>query len=131
MQCEDCIANRGSSVGKLTLGTLLHASPEVINRALLVNSFTTSPAEIQAEFERQTGGQAWGDVSRTSVAVLREEERKAWDEGLPIATGITLKRIWIEGGTLTEQRANGLVGNPRMDTLEEVVANEIKRSSAL
>ncbi|KAJ5239315.1 hypothetical protein N7468_003934 [Penicillium chermesinum] len=115
-------------VGTLTLAVLLHATPEVLNRALTVNSFTTSPAEIQAEFERQTR-QVWKNVSRTSLAQLREEERKAWEAGIPAATGITLRRIWTEGGTLYAQRSNGLLGEPKMGTLAEVVAGEINRDA--
>lgn len=43
------------SVGTLVLATLRHPSAS-FNRALRVNSFTTTPAAIQAEFERQTTG---------------------------------------------------------------------------
>jgi len=119
------------SVGTLVVATLLHAAPESRNRPLCVNSFTTTPAEIQAEFERQTTGKAWDDVSRTSVARLRELETAAWEAGNPAATVITLRRIWTEGGTLYDQRANGLIGEPKMMSLEEVVANEVKRVSSL
>lgn len=119
------------SVGTLVLATLLKSTPETRNRPLCVNSFTTSPAEIQAEFERQTTGQAWSSVSNTSVARLRELEAEAWEAGNPAATVVTLRRIWTEGGTLYAQRANGLIGEPKMMTLEEVVANELKRVSSL
>lgn len=113
------------------MATLLNATPDVLNRPLTVNSFTTSPAEIQAEFERQTTGQPWKDVTRTPLARLREEESKAWDAGLPSATGVTLRRIWTEGGTLYEQRSNGLIGDPKTGTLQELVASEIKKGSSL
>ncbi|KAJ5677677.1 uncharacterized protein N7477_003310 [Penicillium maclennaniae] len=118
-------------VGTLVLATLLHATPESRNRPLCVNSFTTTPAEIQAEFERQTTGKPWDDVSRTSVERLRELETAAWEGGNPAATVFTLRRIWTEGGTLYDQRANGLIGEPKMTTLQEVVANEIKRVDSL
>jgi hypothetical protein len=118
-------------VGTLVLATLLHATPEIRNRPLCVNSFTTSPAEIQAEFERQTTGKPWDDVSCTSVSRLRELETAAWEAGNPAATVFTLRRIWTEGGTLYDQRANGLIGEPKMMSLQEVVANEIKRVSSL
>lgn len=118
-------------MGTLVLATLLNATPETRNRPLCVNSFTTSPAEIQAEFERQTSGQSWESVSNTSVARLRELETEAWEAGNPAATVVTLRRIWTEGGTLYAQRANGLIGEPKMMTLEEVVSNEIKRVSSL
>lgn len=118
------------SVGTLVLTTLLNTNPSTRNRPLCVNSFTTSPAEIQAEFERQTtAGQPWKNVSHTSLDRLRELETAAWEVGNPAATVITLRRIWTEGGTLYKQRDNGLIGEPKMMTLEEVVAKEIQRVS--
>ncbi|KAJ5585084.1 uncharacterized protein N7459_004884 [Penicillium hispanicum] len=114
-------------VGTFVLYTLLHAPREARNRPLCVNSFTTSPAEIQAEFERQTTGKPWVSVSRTSLPRLRELETAAWEAGNGAATVLTLRRIWTEGGTLYEQRANGLIGKPKTATLEEVVASEIRR----
>ncbi|KAJ5650325.1 uncharacterized protein N7484_004048 [Penicillium longicatenatum] len=118
-------------VGTLVLSTLLKASSEILNRALCVNSFTTTPAQIQAEFERQTTGAPWTDVSYTPLDRLRELEAKAWEEGKPVATVLTLRRIWTEGGTLYEKRANGIIGEPKVMGLEEVVANEIKRVASL
>lgn len=104
------------------------AGPEVRNRALRVNSFTTSPVDIQTEFEHQTtAGKSWDSVSCTSLPRLRELEAKAWEEGSAVATVLTLRRIWTEGGTLYAQRDNGLIGEPEMMGLEEVVANEISR----
>ncbi|KAJ5084489.1 hypothetical protein NUU61_009068 [Penicillium alfredii] len=118
-------------VGTLVLCTLLTDSPETRNRALCVNSFTTSPAEIHAEFERQTGGQPWESVSRTPLAWLRELEAAAWEAGNPAATVLTLRRIWTEGGTLYAQRDNGVIGEPGTMGLQEVVANEIRRVGSL
>ena len=103
--------------------------PDVaMNRALRVNSFTTTPALIQKEFERQTGGEAWKDVSETSLGQLRELESAAWEAGKPYATVLTLGRIWTEGGTIYDKRDNGLIGEPTMMTLEEIVAEEVKRA---
>ncbi|QQK41590.1 Isoflavone reductase family protein [Penicillium digitatum] len=115
-------------VGTLVLNTLLHATAETRNAALCVNSFTTSPDQIQAEFERQLDGQPW-DVSRTSLKNLREAEAAAWEAGNPAATVLTLRRIWGEGGTLYTKRANGLIEEPKVMGLEDVVANEIQRVS--
>ncbi|KAJ5157360.1 uncharacterized protein N7482_008460 [Penicillium canariense] len=111
-------------VGTLVVSTLLKATPETRNRPLCVNSFTTSPAEIQAVFESLTKG-PW-EVSFTPLERLRELEDEAWAAGNPAATVVTLRRIWTEGGTLYEQRANGLIGEPEMTTLEEIVAREIR-----
>ncbi|KAJ5748213.1 uncharacterized protein N7511_009909 [Penicillium nucicola] len=117
-------------VGTLVLNTLLHATAETRNSALCVNSFTTTPGKIQAEFERQTG-QKWESVSRTSLARLRELETQAWEAGKPAATVLTLRRIWTEGGTLYAERDNKAIGEPKVMGLEEVVANEIQRGSKL
>ncbi|KAJ5894587.1 hypothetical protein N7495_006278 [Penicillium taxi] len=122
--------SRFCSVGRFVVETLLTSTPEIRNRPLCVNSFTTSPAEIQAEFERQTG-EKWSDISYNSLDTLRALEAKAWESGSPFATVLTLRRIWTEGGTLYETRANGLIGEPETLTLEEVVANEIKRVNSL
>lgn len=123
-------ADSSASVGTLVLNTLLHATAETRNAALCVNSFTTSPDKIQAEFERQLGGEPW-DVSRASLARLRKLEAATWEAENPAATVLTLRRIWGEGGTLYAKRANGLIGEPKVMALEEVVANEIERVSKL
>lgn len=94
------------------------------NKALRVNSFTTTPAQILAEFERQEGGQPWSDVTYTSLQQLRDLEAAAWEAGSPDATVLTLRRIWTEGGTLYEKRDNELIGEPPMMTLKEVVKDE-------
>lgn len=116
-------------MGTFVVSTLLNVTPEIRNRPLCVNSFTTSPAEIQALFERQVPG-PW-EVSYTPLERLREIEDKAWAAGNPAATVATLRRIWTEGGTLYEQRANGLIGEPKTTSLEEIVAREVRRSSNL
>ncbi|KAL1988195.1 hypothetical protein VTN96DRAFT_725 [Rasamsonia emersonii] len=114
-------------VGTLVLATLRHPTAS-FNRALRVNSFTTTPAAIQAEFERQTGGSPWSDVQVTSLARLRELEQEAWDKSRPEATVLTLRRIWTEGGTLYEKRDNEVIGDPPMMTLEEIVAQLVKEA---
>jgi hypothetical protein len=48
------------------------------NRALKVNSFTTTPAEIVAEFEKQTG-EKWS-VSYTLLEKVHELEKKAYTD---------------------------------------------------
>lgn len=39
---------------------------------------------------------------------------------------LTLRRIWTEGGTLYETRDNGAVGEPKLTSLEEVVAQIVR-----
>jgi hypothetical protein len=110
-------------VGKLLVAALKHYEYSR-NRALKVNSFTTTPKEILAEFERQTGSK-W-EVSYTSIEELRKLEQQDWDAGHPAATGVTLKRIWTEGGTLYEKRDNEAIGVSDVDTLEDAVQLVIK-----
>lgn len=107
-------------VGKFVVGALLHPA-ETQNEAIHVNSFTTTPNEIAAEFERQTGGQKW-EVVHTSLSKLEELEKEAWEKGNPKAGGMTLRRIWASGGTLYEKRDNGLIGlEDGIDSLESAV----------
>ncbi|KAH9903916.1 isoflavone reductase family protein [Xylariomycetidae sp. FL2044] len=109
-------------VGRLLVAVLLH--PEVSdNRILKVNSYTTTPHEILAEFERQTGSK-W-DVSYTSMRDLKRYEQAAWQDGNPLAAGYTLKRIWTEGGTLYERTDNADLGMKSMDTLEMSVQQAV------
>ncbi|EXJ94495.1 hypothetical protein A1O1_02891 [Capronia coronata CBS 617.96] len=112
-------------VGKLVVLAALHADASR-NKALRVNSFTTTDAEILKEFEKQTGGQSW-KVSYTSLDELRRLEKEALAAGSPFATVCTLRRIWAEGGTLYEKRDNYLIdAEDVMDTLADAVAEAIK-----
>ncbi|CAJ2513160.1 Uu.00g012790.m01.CDS01 [Anthostomella pinea] len=111
-----------ADVGRLLIAVLLH--PEASdNRALKVSSYTTTPNEILAEFERQTGSK-W-DVSYTPLGDLRGLENNAWQEGSPVATVFTLRRIWTEGSTLYEKTDNAALGMAKMDTLEMSVQETI------
>lgn len=99
---------------------------ETRNRVLIVNSFTTTPRQIVAEYEKQTGGQPW-DVSFTSLNELKQLEKDAWSTGNPMAGLATLKRIWTEGGTLYDHRDNGIVGlENNVDTLEDAIESAIE-----
>lgn len=102
-------------VGKLVVAALLH--PEAAkNRALRVNSFTTTPHELLREFEKQTG-QKW-DVGYTSLAELKQLESET--------PSVTLRRIWTSGKTLYEKRDNGLIEmEPGLDDLESTVRQAI------
>ena len=109
--------------GKLVVAALLH--PEASkNRALRVNSYTTTPEEILAEYERQT--QSSWTKSYVSLDRLREREEMTWAAGRPSATAYTLRRIWTEGGTQYEKRDNDLIGAETMQTLADTVTNAIK-----
>jgi len=115
-------------VGRLLVAAVLH--PEASrNKALKVNSFTTTPREILAEIEKQTGGEKW-DVGYTSLDELRQAEQVLWAQGAPYATGVTLRRIWTEGGTLYEKRDNEAIGYADSDTLSTAVDIWIKAQDA-
>ena len=110
-------------MGKLLVGALQHPA-ESQDKILIVNSFTATPNEVLAEFEKQTGAK-W-DVTYTSLDKLKEIEKEAWEKGLPYATGATLRRIWTEGGTLyNKPRDNGVLGEPALETLEDQVRKTI------
>ena len=106
------------SVGKFVVAALLH--PEVSkNRALIVNSFTTTPHEIVKEFEKQTNSK-W-TVTYTSLDDLRKLEEESWEKGHPSAASMTLRRIWTEGGTLYDKMDNEELGVKETDTLKHQV----------
>jgi len=114
------------SVGKLLVAALLH--PEATHkRALIVNSFTTTPADVLAEFEKQTGTK-W-EVSYTPLEKLKELEKDAWEKNHPAAAVFTLRRIWSEGGTLYEKTDNEVLGSPKTETLEQQVKQAIAAQS--
>lgn len=111
-------------MGKLVVACLQHPK-ESEDKVLIVNSFTATPNEIVAEFEKQTGDK-WS-VSYTPLEKLKEVEQQAWESGAPYATPTTLRRIWTEGGTLYDKpRDNGLVGDPKMETLADQVTQIIE-----
>jgi NmrA-like family len=110
-------------VGRLIVASL-HRPKESRNKALVVNSFTTTPNAILAEFEKQTSAK-WA-VSYTSLEELKKIERDMWQKGVPQATGATLRRIWTEGGTLYDERDNEAIGAPESETLEIAVKRQIQ-----
>ena len=69
-------------------------------------------------------------VDYTSLEDLKAFEKWAYDTGAPYAGGITLRRIWTEGGTLYEKNDNDLIGPVKLETLSEVVSQIIKKQAA-
>ncbi|GAB1212283.1 hypothetical protein ATERTT37_001417 [Aspergillus terreus] len=110
-------------VGKFVVHTLTHWDV-ARNRALKLNSFTTTPRKILAEFEKQTNS-SWS-VEYTPLDELRQLEEEAWEKGNPLATLYTLRRIWTEGGTLYERWDNEDIGAVDTDSLEELVRGPSK-----
>ena len=113
-------------VGKLVVAALRFPE-ESKNRALLCNSFTTTPNAILAEFEKQTGGEKW-DVAVTDLETLKQLEKEAWAKQDARAVPLSLRRIWSEGGTLYgEPRHNGIIGmEESVDSLQSAVEQAIK-----
>jgi hypothetical protein len=96
------------------------------NRALIVNSFTTTPNGILAEFEKQTDAK-W-TVSFTSLDELKSIEKQVWETGQPFAAGVTLRRIWTEGGTLYEKSDNDVIHPTQLDSLVDIVREIIDQN---
>ncbi|KAF2011625.1 NAD(P)-binding protein [Aaosphaeria arxii CBS 175.79] len=113
-------------VGRLLVAALLTPTSNS-ERILKVNSFTTTPKEILAEYEKQTGAE-W-EVSYTSLDKLKELEEQAWERKVPFATVFTLRRIWTEGGTLYDERDNEKIGNPRVESLEDQVRSAVRQQT--
>ncbi|KAF9890866.1 hypothetical protein FE257_005442 [Aspergillus nanangensis] len=110
-------------VGKFVVHTLTHWDV-ARNRAMKVNSFTTTPRGILEEFEKQTNSK-W-TVDYTPLEELRRIEKKAWENGAPIATVCTLRRIWTEGSTLYDRRDNEDIGAVQTESLEDLVRGSIQ-----
>lgn len=109
-------------MGKFVVAALLHPENSR-NATLIVQSFTATPHEILAEFEKQTGAK-W-DVSYTSLDQLKEMEKAAYQHYSPLATVITLRRIWTEGGTLYKYYENSILESDDTETLEDQVRQSI------
>ena len=92
-----------------------------------MNSFTATPLEVVAEFERQTGGDKW-EVEFVSRDKLVAKEAEAHAAGVPLATAHTLRRIWADGGTLYDHRDNGLIGfEGQEESLQSQVGKAIEK----
>ena len=111
-----------ADVGRSLVAVLKH--PEICDgKAIKVNSFTTTPHDILAEFERQTDSK-W-KVNYTSLNDLKRYESEAWSQENPLASIYTLRRIWTEGGTLYDKTDNEAIDMKKMDTLEMVIQDTI------
>ena len=97
------------------------------NETLIVHSFTATPHEILAEYEDQTGAK-W-EKSYTSFDRLKVIEKEEYQVYSPLATVVTLRRIWTEGGTLHKFYDEAILGcGDECESLEsQVAANIIKQ----
>ncbi|KAK3500450.1 uncharacterized protein B0T23DRAFT_425781 [Neurospora hispaniola] len=113
-------------VGKFVTATLRHPA-QSFGKALKVQSFIVTPNEVLSEFQKQTGSDF--EVSKTPLPEIESLEDVLWDKKSanpqpnPLATLVTLRRIWARGGTLYEKNDNEVleVSQEDLDTLEEGV----------
>ncbi|KAL7929322.1 hypothetical protein V8C35DRAFT_315719 [Trichoderma chlorosporum] len=111
-------------VGKALAAALQH--PEAsFGRVLKIASFTKSPNQIVAEYEKQLGHKL--NVKYITLDDLRSLEKKYWDESNPWAVVGTLRRIWATGGAVYEKLDNEALGldEKQLQTLEEAVRNHL------
>ncbi|EXJ85945.1 hypothetical protein A1O1_06314 [Capronia coronata CBS 617.96] len=113
-----------ADVGKFVVAALINTNASR-NATLIVHSFTATPHEILAEYERQTGV-TW-EKSYTSLERLRQIEREEYQVHSRLATVVTLRRIWTEGGTLHKYYDETVLGHIETETLESQVAANIRK----
>lgn len=95
------------------------------NATLIVHSFTATPQEILDEYESQTDSK-W-ETSYTSLDRLKEIEKEEYQVYSPLATVVTLRRIWTEGGTLYKYYDETILGQIETETLASQVAANIRK----
>lgn len=115
-----------NDVGKFVVAALINYMVSR-NTTLIVHSFTATPNEILAEHERQTG-RSW-EKNYTCVKTLRAMEKQAYQIYSPLATVLTLRRIWTEGGTLHKFYDDSLLGFVETETLEDQVRLNIAKQT--
>lgn len=114
-----------NSVGKGLVAALQR--PEVsVGKVLKIASFTKSPNQILAEYEKQLGYKL--DTKYVPLDDVKSLEKKFWDEGNPRAVVGTLRRIWATGGAVYEKLDNEALGldEGQLQSLEEAVRNRIQ-----
>lgn len=115
-----------NDVGKFVVAALINYITSR-NQTLIVHSFTATPNEILAEHESQTR-QSW-NVEYTDSIQLKKLEKEAYQIYSPLATVLTLRRIWTEGGTLHKFYDDSLLGFVETETLEDQVRLNIAKQT--
>jgi nucleoside-diphosphate-sugar epimerase len=113
-------------VGRLLVAALKTPTSDT-SRILKVNSFTVTPRQVLAEFEKQTGAK-W-EVSYTPIEELKRLEQEAWEKDSPFKTVYTLRRIWTEGGTLYDESDNSKIESVDTETVESQVRMVIEKQT--
>lgn len=92
---------------------------------LKIASFTKSPNQILAEYEKQLGEKF--NVKYIPLDDVKELEKKYWDEGNPRGTVGTLRRIWASGGAVYDKLDNEAIGlhEDQLQSLEQAVRNRL------
>ncbi len=111
-------------MGKFVVAALINTTASR-NTTLVVHSFTATPHEILAEYEKQTGC-TW-EKSYTPAERLKEIEKEEYQVYSALATVVTLRRIWTEGGTLYKFYDDTILGQIDSETLESQVAANIRK----
>lgn len=112
-------------MGKAVVAALQH--PEVsFGKVLKIASFTKSPNQILAEYEKQLGQKL--NVKYVTLDDVRSLEKKQWDEGNPRAVVGTLRRIWATGGAVYDKLDNEALGlyEDQLQSLEDAVRNRLE-----
>lgn len=115
-----------NDVGKFVVAALINYITSR-NQTLIVHSFTATPNEILAEHEAQTR-QKW-NAQYTDSKTLRVMEKEAYQIYSPLATVLTLRRIWTEGGTLHKFYDDSLLGFVETETLQDQVRLNIAKQT--
>lgn len=115
-----------NDVGKFVVAALINYIVSR-NQTLIVHSFTATPNEILAEHENQLR-QKW-ERQYIDVKQLRQMEKEAYQIYSPLATVLTLRRIWTEGGTLHKFYDDSLLGFVETETLEDQVRLNIAKQT--
>lgn len=115
-----------NDVGKFVVAALINYITSR-NQTLIVHSFTATPNEILAEHETQTR-QKW-NTQYTDAKTLKVMEKQAYQVYSPLATVLTLRRIWTEGGTLHKFYDDSLLGFVETETLADQVRLNIAKQT--
>ncbi|RFU78332.1 isoflavone reductase family [Trichoderma arundinaceum] len=112
-------------VGKGVVAALQHPE-ESFGKVLKIASFTKSPNQILAEYEKQLGEKF--TVRYVPLDEVKSLEKKYWDEGNPAATVGTLRRIWATGGAVYDKLDNEAIGllEDQLQSLDEAVRNRLE-----
>lgn len=115
-----------NDVGKFVVAALINHTVSR-NQTLIVHSFTATPNEIIAEHEAQLK-QSW-QRNYTDVKQLKQMEKEAYQIYSPLATVLTLRRIWTEGGTLHKFYDDSLLGFVETENLQDQVRLNIAKQT--